>query len=78
MLEVCYLPGKDNSLADVLSREERGYRERQNELTGGEPPDTSTKRKKTRAQSSRSLLSRVELDSRKESCKFIRDIVSQI
>ena len=40
MLEVCYLPGKDNSLADALSREERGYKDRQKELTGEDLPDS--------------------------------------
>ena len=36
LLDICYLPGEDNSLADALSREERSKQTRQNELPGGE------------------------------------------
>ena len=40
MTEIQYLPGKENSLADALSREERRHTEEDTKLTGERSPDS--------------------------------------
>ena len=40
LLDICYLPGENNSLADALSREERSKRTQETELTGDDLPNS--------------------------------------